>query len=345
MDYDSSERQDSLMKKGATLKDELRRTSEAIVDVDRQIRDLAGRLDAHKALVDDKNAEIQKYKKQLADLGEENTRLARSKRSIEVDLDATKGAHKAAATEADGLADENELLANGKALAEQRLKEAELDVIRLSRKLDEVQLELNEVDKQRLQREKELDIATETKRLNQTEAETLSLRNSRLQDERAGLVQKAKDLELQLNMTNRKINDLLLLIDNKDKELRSIRAGASVAEEREYTTREDLKKLKNENDILQMLLDKYRGDVDKEKKLRDEETMKKYQLEDEKKKLAREALFKDIEARSAKKELEKVQDSRERLLDEKLQVAQELDAIKQHADLLETQNDTVRNVL
>ena len=69
------------------------------------------------------------------------------------------------------------------------------------------------------------------------------------------------------------------------------------------------------------------------------------ELELEKKKLENETLSKDIEARSAKKELEKIRDTHGMLLEGHVQRTEELNALKQHAEVLENQNATLNNEL
>ncbi len=341
MDADAKEREDLQLRKSIGIQEDIRRTNEALIDVERQLRDLANKVGAHKALADDKNAELARIKKTLADLTEEGVRLQRAKRAADLDLQAARDGHQTAEEDVSGLIAENDRLKKSRAAAEDRLKDAELEVAQLRRRLADVQTEIDVVEGQRIQKEKEIEAARQARKYTQSEADALIVKSNRLQDEKDMLTKKMNDLDLQLRLANRKLDDVSVLIDAKDKELKSVKSGATYAETKEYATREELRKLKTENETLEILLNKYRNDVEFQKKLRDEEAMRKYQLEEEKKRLSREALLKDIEARTAKKELEKYQDSHERLLEEKVQVAQELEAVKEHADLLESQNATV----
>ena len=143
----------------------------------------------------------------------------------------------------------------------------------------------------------------------------------------------------------RKLKDTLELVDAKDKEIRSSKATLTVTEDQTLETREETQKLQKDNDVLQSLLEKYKGDASFHKKVRDNEVVKKLEIEQEKKRLEREVLDKEIETRNVKKELEKVQEHKEILLDSHYQMNQELDALKEHAELLESQNKNVQSIV
>ena len=345
MDSDAKDREEMLFKKNYGLQEDLHKTNEGIVDVERQIRDVSSRLSAHKSIVDDRNAELARLKKNLADLTDESLRLQRARRATELDLQVAHDGHKAAESEVTGLLVESDRLKKSKILGEDRLHNAESEVEKLKRRLAEVQTETNIVDGQRIQKEKDIDAARQSRKYTQGEVEALSIKNNRLLDEKDMLAKKLNDLDVQARLTSRKYDDISVLLDAKEKEYKSIRSASGYAESKEYSTREDLRKIKTENETFQILLDKYRGDVEFQKRLRDDEAMKKYHLEDEKKRLSREAMLKDIEARTAKKELEKYQGSHERLLEENEMVEKELEAVKEHTGLLESQNENLHKEL
>jgi len=345
MDADAREKEDLQYRKNSTLQEELRSANNLLAELDRKTRELTSDLTAHKGFTDEKNADISKIKRETTSIDAENARLLREKRNAEADLDAIKDGHHAARSEADTLSAYNDKLQDAKDFEGKKLREVELDVGTLSRKLREAQAELEDVQTLRFQKEKDLEIARESKQSTQKETDSLLVKSRKLQDEKAGLQLKIRDYELQTKKTTQKLDDVAILIDSKEKESRSVRLSSSTAESKVLSTKGGIQELKKDNETLQFLLDKYRNDVDIQKKLKEEETLRKLQLSGEKKKLEREAIMKDIEARSAKKELEKIQDSHERLLDQRMQVSQELDAIKQHAELLESQNTKVSLLL
>jgi chromosome segregation ATPase len=344
MDADAREKEDLQYKKNSNLQEELRSANDLLAELERKTRDLSSDLTAHKALTDEKNGEITKIKRDITNVDAENTRLLREKRNAEADLATVKDGQNAARSEGETLSSYNNKLMEAKALEEKKLREAELEVATLSRRLREAQGELEDTQTLRIQKEKDLEVAQDIKQSSELEADSLYVKNKKLQDEKADWQIRNKDLELQVKKVNAKIDDLSVLIDSREKDARSTRLSANSAENNGLALKEEIFKFKKDNETYSLLLDKYRSDVDIQKKLREEESLRKVQLSGEKKKLEREALLKDIEARSAKKELEKIQESHDRLLDSKIQASQELDAIKQHAELLESQN-TLVNIL
>ena len=344
MDVDAREREDLQYRKNVNIQEELQRVNGSILDLEKQARDLASNLNVHKTLVEDKNAEIAKLKSEIAEIDGENARIARDKRNAEADLSVMKNGHRAAKDETDSLFVQNEKLKKDQSLSQSHLYESEIEVQKLNKRIEDTQIELDYIRSQSFKKEKDIELAREGKKLNQAEADSLLIKNNRLQDEKADLLKNIKNLELDIKIASQKLDDALVAVESKDKDLKAVRTGSIYAETREFKTSEEIKRYKKDNETLQILLDKYRKDSEIQKKLRDEEAMRKYQLEDEKKKLSRDALLKDIEARTAKKELEKVQESHERLLDERVQISQELDAVKEHTDLLEYQNRTVRTL-
>ncbi len=341
MDMDAHSREDVQYKKNANLQDDIARASAELADLQARIRDGSSQLGAHKGLADDRNGEIQKLKREVAEAEAENMRLRQLKVGAERDLDEINERKKVAEKELDSHLELSPKLKRSKELSEARMQDAELEAATLSRRLRELEMELDLVTKQHAQKEQDLDLARQSRRMGQDEAVSQQVKQKHLLDEKDSLTLKTRDLDQQLRLTNRKLDDMLTLADSKEKELRAARSGTTMAESRELQTREEVRKTKQENEVLQILLDKYRGDVSKERQLRDAEAARKLQLEDEKKRLSREAMLKDIEARSAKQELEKIRSTHTQLLDEKIQASQELDAIKQHADLLESQNASV----
>lgn len=291
--------------------------------------------------MEDRSADVQKLRGDLELAEEENARLSQTKVGAETDIDSLQDSKIAAQRQADALLEQGDRLKKDKEAAEAQAHDAELDAAALNRRLQELEVELDTVNAQRAQNEQALDAAAQTKRMSLTETDSLRDRQAGLMNEKDTLERRTRDMDQELRVANSKLDDVLALIDSKDKELRTVETGASYAETKEFEAREETKKLKQENDVLQILLDKYRGDVDREKRMRDAEAERKYQLEDEKKRLAREALLKDMEARSAKQELERIRDTHDQLLDEKLQTSQELDAIKEHTELLQSQNASV----
>ena len=241
-----------------------------------------------------------------------------------------------------GFVEESEQLKRAKLAEEDRMREAEEEVEQLRRRLRDVQTMVRVAEQEHVTKSKEIEEAGQLQRYTQGEAETLMDKNKQLQDDNNILANKMNELESQLKSSHQKLDELSLMVDEKEKEIKAARSGSAYADNKELVTRAELRKYKQDNENLQTLLDRYRNDAELHKKLREEEAVEKYKLEEEKERLAREAVKKDMEARDAKKELERYQDSHGRLLEERIMTAQELDALKEHAMVLESQNVNVR---
>jgi hypothetical protein len=160
------------------------------------------------------------------------------------------------------------------------------------------------------------------------EHERLLDANLSLQVDKRTLSRREIELELELRKARMKVDDAMLLIEAKDKDIKS-------------AARYDLNKLERENESLRFLLDKYRTDVEVQKRLRNDEIYQKLEIEREKKRVENEALSKELEARRAKRELSQYQETHSQLLEQKSQLADELLTLKDHTGLLESQNASV----
>ena len=131
------------------------------------------------------------------------------------------------------------------------------------------------------------------------------------------------------------------MVEDKEKEFAAVRSNSLLVDSKALGAQQELRRFNQENEKLRTLVDKYKDDAQFQKRLRDQESTEKYRLEEEKQRLSKEAILKDIEARTAKKELEKYQDTHGQLIEERVMTSQELQALKEHTHLLESQNDNV----
>ncbi len=338
---DAKEREALVWQKTDSMQGDLRAINDSLSAKQREAKDIDAEIYAYKGLLEDKGAEVARLRKELAQRQDENLVLAKQRRNAETDVLSLSASKKAAESDADHLAAINDKLMNEKAEAEARERDSAVEAAGLRRQVDELEAKVALARKEKDQRAAELDVVLDTKKSGLDEADRLASFNSKLQAENQDLSNMAKDTEIQLMKAKQKYEDSLALLDAKEKELARARSGLSYTENRSTGAGAELYKLKQDNETLQRLLDSYRKDVDFQKKLREIESGKKMELELEKRRLENEALSKDIEARTAKKELEKVKDSHDMLLDSRLQMNEELSAMKEHADLLESQNFSV----
>ena len=308
---------------------------------ERDLQEVRKHIAAYKESANEKNLEIERLRREHAHYESENASLVRQKQNAESALASAEDSKQAAASKLESLRDFNDRLIKRQSEAESTLHKTEQEIVRLSLAIKtaerEYALAKNEVESA----QKDLAVTRESRKYNEAEVAKQLAFNNQLQDEKASLAQRTNDLKLQLNVANQEFNRTLALLDAKERELRNARAGVGVSESTSFATTEELRQAQQENETLMKLLSKYREDVDFQKKLREEEALKKIQLSAEKKRLERDAVTKSIEARSAKRELELVQNKHEQIIEEKGRLADELNALKEHAVVLEKQNVTV----
>lgn len=317
----------------------LKETADSKVD---RVKDLERELGVVKNLLDEKSGEAIKMREELADYADRNARLQKESRDLESDLVLAHDKKKAAENEADRMLAQKDRLLGDAVDTEKQLKETELEIARLSAKLDDANVRLDLAKKDLSQRENEVVYSREGRRAGQQDIDKLQISNSRISGDNKALELRERELELQLDSIQKKNADLAAAIEDKEKAIRNQRTGLYDAEGVNREIKEEAKKVQGENETLRILLDKYRNDAALYKKLKDEEAFRKLEVEQEKKRAERMHLERELEARQARRELKEVQESHEYLVDDKLQKEDELNAIKEHAELLESQNYRVK---
>ena len=341
---ESRDREDVHYKNNDELHADIRTLKLALEDKQKDVKNAVTDLAAYKGLVDDKGAEISDLKKDVANCAADNAELLRAKKNAETDLAVVFDGKKAAQTEGDRVALSNERTTAAEAQTAERLTQNRLESAELQRKIERVNGLITDLGAVKRGKDADIGVTLQGKSSNQLEADRLVSINAQLQDDNRNLEISAKDSELLLAKQRQKLDDALVVLSGNEKELLVARAGLSSADGKALETGDRARKLLRENEVLQSLLDKYRGDVELQRKLRLAETSKKLELEEDKKKLEREVIHKELEAHSAKRELERVHSDHGRLLDDHQQLSQELGAIKEHAELLESQNVNVSSL-
>eukprot|EP00826_Nyctotherus_ovalis_P027940 TRINITY_DN2192_c0_g1_i4.p1 TRINITY_DN2192_c0_g1~~TRINITY_DN2192_c0_g1_i4.p1 ORF type:complete len:314 (+),score=114.38 TRINITY_DN2192_c0_g1_i4:435-1376(+) len=306
-----------------------------------QLRDLEEHLAQLKALAGNKTEEIYNHKRELAMVASNSNDLLKAKRQLEEDCSIESNKKQSIQAEARHIADLNDKLARDEAESNIRVQENVRLIKDFNERIDILTKKVMDTNLAIKSNESELSATLERQESLQRQLDDVVLSNSKLQSENRDLSLRANDLDVQVNRLNVRYKDTLMASEEKDKELKMAKSTLGVSERRMIETLEQARELRKENDILQSLLGKHRSDAEAQKRLREQEAIRKLEIAQEKKRLEQEVLTRDLEARSAKKELEIVQVNKERLLNNHLQLSGELDALKEHAELLESQNHNV----
>lgn len=297
-----------------------------------RLKDLAGRR------TDEIGAVSREISAASANAGE----LVRRKKEMEQELAVEVSRRRDAQLEGERFSDSNNQLSVQNRNTEDVIRENELEIRRLNERLDMANREMADTNAAVRGNEGSIAVTVDEKQKLQREIESTMVANRRLEDENKELEVRARDLNIQTDQVTGKYKDTLLLIDGKERDLQVLKSNLARSEDRGAEARSQAIKIQQDNKVLQSLLDKYRDDVEVERRLREQEVARKLAVEEEKKRVERELVSNEMAARSAKKELELVQATKNQLADNHYQLNSELYALKEHAELLETQNSKVR---
>ena len=339
---DAKEREDALQLKINDLQDDLKRLNALLGEKQIQLKSTDNELIKIRQLYEEKINEVAGLKAEITRLEDELRRAQISNRDLQTKVEVANSQSRTANEEINSLVLMNEKLAklNNEEIMKGRDLTDKYHI--LEGKYKDLQLENDVLRRTNSVKEQQISDVESSRRVAQNEIEVLRGNCNQYEAHLDNRDRKIKDMEDQLAELNSHLTITLSKIDSRENYITTLNEKNVKAEERAIRAEGELIRLQNECKTLKDLLGKYRSDIEVQKKLREDQIFQKYELEQQKKKLEREALSKDIEARTAKRELEMVQGSKGRLLDERYQLNQELEALKEHAEILETQNSNVR---
>lgn len=342
---DAKEREDALLLKINDLQDDLKRLNVILSDKQAQLRSTDNELIATKQLYEDKLKETANLRSKIAKLEDELKNAHLLNRELQNKIEDISAQNISAHNEIDSLVLMNEKLTkfNNEEIVKGRNLTDQYHI--LEGRFHDLQVENDLIKRSNTTKDQQIGDLDNSRRVAQKEIDVLRGNCAQYEVQLDNRDRKIKDMENQLSDLNNHLTVTLSKVESRENYINTLNEKNVKTEERAIRAESELNKLDKENNSLHDLLDKYRNDVEIHKKLREEQILKKYELEQEKKRLEREALNKDIEARTAKRELEKIQDTKQRLMGEHLYLNQELEALKEHAELLESQNSNVKFVI
>lgn len=338
---DAKEREDALHLKIDDLQDDLKRLNDILAAKQEQLKDTDTELIETKKRCDFLMRELARLKGDIGSLETSFKDLQAENRTLHSKFEASEAQSKAAHNEIDSLALLNDRLTKDNTERADKEREYERELHSLETELQRTRLEGDALKRNCAAKDKELENLENSRLVLRRELDSLKGDCARYEDQLDEREHKIKDMEGQLAELNNHLTITISKVESRENYINSLNDKVTKAEEKSIRSEGELSRLKKENDSLHNLLDKYREDVETQKKYREDQMLEKYELEQQRKQLEREALSKDIEARTAKRELEKIQETKDRLMGDRYQLNQELEALKEHAELLESQNDNV----
>eukprot|EP00831_Metopus_contortus_P076651 TRINITY_DN7085_c0_g1_i6.p1 TRINITY_DN7085_c0_g1~~TRINITY_DN7085_c0_g1_i6.p1 ORF type:complete len:418 (-),score=73.29 TRINITY_DN7085_c0_g1_i6:206-1459(-) len=305
------------IKKMENLEEDLARINEILEAKHQQLKESETENHKIKDTVEERNREIQVLKLNLTQEMEEKRKTYDNMKEMEREMHQAFDNAKATQEEIDRVVALNERLtqANRECIAKEN--ETAEQCRQLNRELTDTSRELEALKQERAQQQKELEAVREARRTNQKEVERLSSANSKLQQETDTLNREIRELESKIGDTNKRLNDTLEIVEEKEQEITELHDKVFSMESNAVRLESANASLTKENEGLKALLDKSSP--------------------------AQQRL--SSSAKKRKQELGMSPSLEHSRIEEKFQMNQELDALRQHASLLETQNQSLQKEL
>ena len=150
--------------------------------------------------------------------------------------------------------------------------------------------------------------------------------------------------EIDLMLKQKKIDELKSINDMITTKEAQLKHQINSTELSTLEYREQLKKVEQEKLMYERIADHNKKDADLNKKIRESEMTHSIELLTEKKRLEEKLKDKQLEATIAKRDLNYIQESHHEVLEDKFNRERELEALKDHADVLSSQNYSVYNL-
>eukprot|EP00826_Nyctotherus_ovalis_P036902 TRINITY_DN3317_c0_g3_i1.p1 TRINITY_DN3317_c0_g3~~TRINITY_DN3317_c0_g3_i1.p1 ORF type:complete len:282 (-),score=105.60 TRINITY_DN3317_c0_g3_i1:22-867(-) len=254
-------------------------------DKQQQIRNLESELLRLKDLAGRRTDEIGLVSREISIAAASAGELVKRKKEMEQELAVEVSRRRDAQLEGERLSDSNNQLSVQNRNTEDVIKENELEIRRLNERLDIANREMADTNAAVRGNEGSIAVTVDEKQKLQREIESTMVANRRLGDENKELEMRARDLNVQIDQVMAKYKDNLLLIDGKERDLQVLKSNLARSEDRGAEVRGQAIKTLQDNKVLQSLLDKYRDDVEAERRLREQEVARKLAVEEEKKRL------------------------------------------------------------
>lgn len=159
------------------------------------------------------------------------------------------------------------------------------------------------------------------------------------------MAQRIKEMETRLEVAGRQYAEAMNCVGNYDRQVRQYKAETQSAQAKELEVQRELLKLRVDNEVYTKLLHDYKADAETQKKLKALETARKHEAEHELNRLEKESLVKEMAKRAIVRELEQVKGSHHKLLEDRRQLSEGIEALAKHAKILQSQNKELHNEL
>lgn len=219
-----------------------------------------------------------------------------------------------------------------------KIRSLETELYLSQKKLEETTNHLLLREKENQQLRAEISLREEKMVTKENDLTNLYLLNSKLKDEAKLYENRCISQESKINSIEGQLLDSSRMLEIKAKELRDTQLNLSRVEEKNIEKMALMDQMEKEKKLVEKMMEEYKREGLINKKLKEEESVKATLLEMEKEKLRKEAERKSLDALIATQSLHKSELERSAIQSNLHDVNYELNAIKDHTALLESQN-------
>ena len=342
-DREAKERDGGYQKKITNMDEDYKKLNELLAAKHQQLKEVESELLKAKEVINEKSTEILVLRAQFETNREEMLKHTEERKSMEKEFTSVVDARKSMQLELDRVVSLNDRLTKANRESMDKERERSIENGKQGKHIDELNVEIEIIHKEFEQKQKELEIVKESKKATQKDLDKATITITKLQDELSRVGVNSKDLDDDRTSLNKRLNETIEILGSKEEEIRALQKSLNAYEERMMDGDNISAKLGQDYDLLKLSFDKCEDELNRQKQLIADEVGLRRQLEAENKRLERELISKDMEVKSSKKETDKV--TVNQLLEERYQLTQECEALREHASILQTQNQSVRYII
>ncbi len=321
---------------------ELTTLRNSLKECDEDMRNVAAEADGYRRQLDAKSLDIQKLKAHISDTLESNSKLASEKRSAESELVAIQEAQKTAQIEADRLSETNSRLKQREAEDRDRLQAQEEQLRDLAARSQDFQDQERTVRAETESKEKSLRSAQEAQKATRRELDRVADDVRKLEDRARAQKERRVSLELQLSRADKTLEETEGSLEANSRGIQAAKSDLADIEDKVIGAKEGEQKLLGEKEAMEEELLRCRQETGLHERMREEAVARREKQEQVRRKVEADVMARELELSGSKKELEKLRAKREGLVSAHEELSRDLDVIREHVDVLESQNAGVR---
>ena len=339
---DFNEKHGSLIKEIEALKVDKTNIDGVLTVKLEQLKNTDAELVIAKDTIKEKEREIAGYKALLETGREEIQKYIEDRKSLEREYNSTVESKKTTQVEIDRVIVLNERLAKANKESMDKERERSIENSTLLKQVAELNNELDMIRRDLEQKQRELDIVRDAKKVTQKDLDKSGTTVSKLQEELQRFNGMNKEYEDDRVNISKRLTETIEILGAKEDELKALHMRLNVADERILDLEAANSRLSQEYESIKISLSKYDEEISYTRQGREGEGVRVYEIAQEKERIERELMSKDLELKNLRAEMEEIRITREMWMEERYKFNEEFETLKEHVKVLQAQNDSVR---